>query len=347
MRKITCALLLSVALSMSVPTFSQQIKEEAQILYEEAMGLQKKGNKAKAIEMFEKALRSDRTILALDDNGLIEDLKNETEKKLKNNPDNLKLLETMGFIYAVCYSDNDTAIKYYEQVVEKVKDSTVKGKTLALIERLKASQTANSNYQDGISSSQRDERLKSWSQMEKNDKLAEERAAKEDIASRLEKAYQDKEELENRVPQLEDELNELQDSYDKANRLWFATHDEMYERRRRRLKNDIADKKAELNSAKSALNKAESTASRLEAKNEELNGSEEEEDNGLRGYGEENGEYEGEEGGEGGEGNEESSEYEGDNTEEETSEESAGDNSSENSEGESGNEKLDELIDSL
>lgn len=368
MRKTSFALVLSVAVLACFPAYSQQIKEEAQILYEEAMGMQKKGNKAKAVEMFEKALRKDRAVLALDDNGLIEELKKHTEKKLKDNPDNLKLLETMGFIHAVCYSDNATAIKYYEQVVEKVNDNTVKGKTLALIERLRASQTVNGDYQEEMSSSRRDERLRSWSQMEKNDKLAEERAAKEDIAAKLEKAYQNKEELENRVPQLEDELNELQESYDKANRLWYATHDEMYERRRRRFKNDIADKKAELDSAKASLSKAESTASRLEAKNEELNGSDE------GGETEEGGEYEGEEGVEGTEGTEGTEETEEGSSEEgseehhgyglEGSEESEGSSeteessfpgdgasyedseSGENTESSSGNQ-LDDLIDSL
>ena len=93
----------------------------------------------------------------------------------------------------------------------------------------------------------RDERLKSG-RVGKSEKFAEIKQRKNSVF-KLEQAYKDREELQNVVPQLEEELKELQDAYDKANRLWFALNDELYERRRR-LKDRSRRKEQEVASAK-------------------------------------------------------------------------------------------------
>ncbi|HAE41245.1 MAG TPA: hypothetical protein DCG57_21825, partial [Candidatus Riflebacteria bacterium] len=64
---------------------------------------------------------------------------------------------------------------------------------------------------------------------------------------------------------LEQELKELQDEYEKANRLFYSVSDNaMYERRRRRLKDDVAAKEKEVEAAKAELSDVESTTSALE-----------------------------------------------------------------------------------
>ncbi|HNX78120.1 MAG TPA: hypothetical protein PKM56_20785, partial [Candidatus Rifleibacterium sp.] len=208
------------------------IKEDAQILYDEAVELKKKGNIAAAIESYGKAMRLDRTILAIDDFGLIEALKKDCEEKLLKTPDDVKLLETLGFVFAVCYSDHKSAISCYEKVFALVTDEAVKERTANLIERLRETDLAQAGYQQEISAQLRDERLKSWSEMERVEKFGEDSAASQQKSAALADAYKQKDSLANKVPQLESELKDLQEEYDKANRLWFSLKDELYERRR-------------------------------------------------------------------------------------------------------------------
>jgi vacuolar-type H+-ATPase subunit I/STV1 len=263
-------------------SYAQNIKEEAQSSYNSAIQLKAKGDGVGAVKAFEKALRLDRTVLALDDDGLVDMLKEYVEKELERAPKEVKLLETMGFIQAVCFSDNAAAIGYYEQVIELVDDKNVKEKTRNLIDRLKATEEMLASYRGEVTAQLRDERLRAWSEMEKNEKFAEEQYEKDQRASNLQQAFSDREELQNIVPQLEDELAELQEAYDKANRLWFSLKDELYERRRRRLKDDISAKEAELSKAKSQLNSAERLVSSLES--EIASSEEKDEDSPFRSY---------------------------------------------------------------
>ncbi|MDD3147524.1 MAG: hypothetical protein PHD82_09490 [Candidatus Riflebacteria bacterium] len=256
--------LVSGLYAQSESAAAEAAKEDAQILYDEAVDLKKQGNMAAAIESYTKAMRLDRSILALDDFGLIEALKKDCEEKLQKSPDDVKLLETLGFVFAVCYSDHQSAIACYEKVFNLVTDDTVKERTSSLIARLRETEQAQASYQQEISAQLRDERLKTWSEMEKLEKFGDENAALQEKSSQLAEAYKVKDSLKNKVPQLSDELKELQEEYDKANRLWFSLKDDLYERRRRRLKDDIAAKEAELAEARSELDEVETTTTALE-----------------------------------------------------------------------------------
>ena len=274
MRNFRSYAVLLAALTIFSPTFSNvspvfaqegtTVSEEAKMLYEDAIGLKKKGKQKEAINSYIKALRKDRTILAFDDEGLIEASYKDSVAKLKESPDDIKLLEVCGFLASVGYSDNNTAITYYEKIVELVEDEGVKERTQNLIERLRTSAAAQLAYDSAVAAEMRDERIKSWAEMEKIDDFAEERAKSSDRAERLNEAYSERESLQNKIPQLEDELKELQESYDKADRLWYTLKDELYERRRRRLKNDLAAKKEELSAARKELSSIEKTVSALE-----------------------------------------------------------------------------------
>lgn len=240
-------------------------REGAEILFEEALELKRSGNLPDALDSFAKAIRSDRSILANDDHGLIEELKKDCEAKLKISPDDIKVLELLGFVHAVCYSNYSEAITCYQKVYDLVADETVKERTEAVIERLKLSAEVQQSYQEEVTASLRDERLKSWSEMERVSRFGEESARMQQKSSELAEAYKSKDELANRVPQLEQELKDLQSEYDKANRLFHTMSDNsLYERRRRRLKDDIAEKEKEVEAARGELEEAESTASTLE-----------------------------------------------------------------------------------
>ncbi|PKL41903.1 MAG: hypothetical protein CVV41_17205 [Candidatus Riflebacteria bacterium HGW-Riflebacteria-1] len=244
---------------------SSENLENAEILFEEALELKRSGNLAGAIDSFSRAIRMDRSILANDDKGLIEDLKKDCEAKLKAAPDDVKTLEMLGFVFAVCYSDYTSAIACYQKVYDLVTDDRIKERTGALIDRLKMSAEVQQSYQQEVTAGLRDERLKSWSEMERVNRFGEESARIQQKSSELADAYKSKDELANRVPQLEQELKELQDEYEKANRLFYSVSDNaMYERRRRRLKDDVAAKEKEVEAAKAELSDVESTTSALE-----------------------------------------------------------------------------------
>ena len=275
MRKFTGYALLATAFSLITPSlhngvnvaFGQEettISDEAQMLYEDAIDLNKKGKKSEAITSYIQALRKDRTVLALDDDGLIEASYKDCLAKLEKSPEDIKLLETCGFLASVGFSDNITAITYYEKIVELVEDENVKDRTRNLIERLKATAEAQQTYDSAVAASLRDERIRSWSEMEKNDAAMQERADANERASKLNEAYSSREELQNRIPQLEQELQEIQEDYDKADRLWYSLKDELYERRRRRLKRDIAAKKEELTKARNELKEIEADVKTIE-----------------------------------------------------------------------------------
>lgn len=274
MRSFRSFAVLATALTILTPSLTDKvsriyaqettISEDAQLLYDEAVEFKKKGKTSQAVDSYMKALRIDRTILALDDNGLIDASYKDCMDKLSKSPNDVKLLETCGFLSSVGYSDNATAITYYEKIIELVDDESVKEKTKGLIERLKASAEAQQSYDSEVSASMRDERLKTWAEMEKLSKFSEDQAEAAERAEKLSNAYSDRESLQNTVPQLEEELNQLQEDYDKADRLWYTLKDELYERRRRRLKNDLAAKKEELQKAKNELAQAEREVTRLE-----------------------------------------------------------------------------------
>lgn len=281
MRKFCGYAVLATTLTLAAPMLSLQhsmvsaqetttVSEEAQLLYEQAVEFKKSGKLADAVESYIKALRKDRTVLAFDDNGLIDASYEASIKKLSDSPEDVKLLETCGFLASVGYSDNKTAITYYEKILGLVEDEAVKERTQNLIERLKIAAEAQQNYNDSVISQKRDERLAAWTEAEKLDKFAQERAEANERSSKLSDAYSDKESLENTVPQLEEELKELQEAYDKADRLWYTLNDELYERRRRRLKHEIASKTAELEEAKAELSSAERRVSKLEKEDEEF-----------------------------------------------------------------------------
>lgn len=162
-------------------------------------------------------------------------------------------------------SNYSEAIACYQKVYDLVADETVKERTEAVIERLKLSAEVQESYQQEVTASLRDERLKSWSEMERVSRFGEESARMQQKSTELSEAYKAKDELANRVPQLEQELKDLQTEYDKANRLFHTMSDNsLYERRRRRLKDDIAEKEKEVEVARGEFEEAESTAATLE-----------------------------------------------------------------------------------
>ena len=221
----------------------ESLKEEAEILFEDAIALKKQGKIADAIEIYAKAIRKSRSILAFDDEGLIAALQKDRENKLAQDPKNVELLETLGFIAAVCFSDSENALKYYQQVYDLVEDDKVKEKTSMLMERIKATAEVQSSVQSEYASQLREERLKAWSEMEKVEKFGATEAQNQANAEKLSEMYKNKDSLKNRVPQIEKELQELQDERDKANRMWHTLKDDLYQRRRRRLDDDIEAKK--------------------------------------------------------------------------------------------------------
>lgn len=238
--------------------------DAATMLYEDAVDLKNEGKLDEAIEAYANAIRTNRSVLAQDDHGLIEDLLNDSLARLEQSPNDVKLLETLGFVYAVCYSDNANAIKYYQKVYDLVEDETVKERTQSLIARLEATAQVIESYQEEVVSQMRQEKLETWSEMERAERFGAEVAQAQDQSRQLSDLYREKEGLNARLPQLEQELIQLNEDYDRANRLWHTLNDSLYERRRRRLKDDIADKEIEVKQAKDKMAGINSQVASLE-----------------------------------------------------------------------------------
>lgn len=237
---------------------------DARILFDEAIELKTEGNIPDALATFEKAIRKNRGVLSLDDQGLVALLYESYKKQLEEKPDDIKVLEGMAFIRAVCFGEMGEAIKLYEKVLELATDNDVKWKTKALLERLAAIRDMSVQIREEQTSNLREERLKSWAELEKQDRLAQQAIDSRQRADTIADLYRSKDELDTRIPQLEDEVKELKDEFERARRLWFTLNDDLYDRRRRRLEREVADKEQELQKAKSTYSKAVSEIEKIE-----------------------------------------------------------------------------------
>ncbi|RCK78321.1 MAG: hypothetical protein OZSIB_1563 [Candidatus Ozemobacter sibiricus] len=245
-------------LGLGVPSPSHAVSEDeslqdARLLFQSALDLKKKGKLEEAAKTYEQAIRKNRAILGEDDQGLVLELKKFYEAGLAKDPNDLKCLEGMGFLHAVCFSDFASALKYYEKVIELAPDEKIKERTRFLVDRLRVMGESAAKVQEDMATSMRDERLKEWAEMEKQEALAQQTAKQQLEAATMANLTRTKEELETRIPQLEDELKALEEELKKANRLWYTLKDDRYDRKRDRLEKDIESKKREIDDAKEKL----------------------------------------------------------------------------------------------
>jgi len=246
----------AIALSPDMCRAQDESMEDAKILYKQAIQEKASGKSDEALVTYEKAIRMNRGILGEDDDGLIGLLRTKYEKKMKESPENIEALEGMGFVSAVCYADMAKAISCYEKVLELATDEKVKTKTTNLIERLKAMQEATQRTSDEVTAQMRDERLKGWSEMEKQERLAAQHEESQNRAAKYAQLTQQRDQLDTRIPQLEEEIKNLEEEYNKANRLWYTLKDDRYDRRRDRFEKDLEQKRQELSKARSDFDRA-------------------------------------------------------------------------------------------
>jgi len=238
--------------------------EDAKLLYKQAIELKSSGKSDEALVTYEKAVRMNRGVLSEDDNGLIGLLRTKYEAKLKSTPNDLEALDGMGFISAVCYADLAKAIKCYEKVLELATDEKVKTKTTILVDRLKAMQEASQRSSDEMASQMREERLKGWSEMEKQEKLAAQNEDSQNRATKIAQLSQQREQLDTRIPQLEEEIKNLEEEYNKANRLWYTLKDSRYDRRRDRFEKDLEQKRRDLSKAREEFDNVTSELAKMD-----------------------------------------------------------------------------------
>lgn len=255
------------------------------LLYEEAIEFHDEGDIQAAIDAYSKAIRLNRSVLAYNDYGLIEKMKNDVKQKLEQTPDDPKLLEEMAFIYAVCYSENKKAIKYYSKVLDHVDDEKVISRVNNLIVRLEATVEVVTDYKDRISEQRRQERLASWEEMDRLEKLAQEREESQRLHSRLAELNRQKESKEAIIPQLEQEIESLTEERASAHRLWLTQDEPRHRRRRNRLDDEIEEKQSRLTEARSAVERHKSEIDSLEQQIEQREQEQEErQDSPFRSY---------------------------------------------------------------
>lgn len=241
---LTVLFILALALPLAAQDAESQ--EEAKLLLQEAITQKRGGKLEDALKTFEKALRTNRSILGLDDEGLIAALQKHYETMTASSTDDVVSLESLGFIHAVCHSDFDKAITYYKKVLDLTSDEKVKTKTQALIDRLTAQAEMTRSQVDADTQKSRDERVKEWNEMEKQQSLSVVSERIKQREDRLRDLTRSKEELEVRLPQMEDKIKEIEEERDKADLLWRTTENRMYRRKRERLATDIENQKGDI-----------------------------------------------------------------------------------------------------
>ncbi|HNV69855.1 MAG TPA: hypothetical protein PKO06_09170 [Candidatus Ozemobacteraceae bacterium] len=237
---------------------AKQAATEGRKQYEEALKLKRSGKWDDAIQMYEKAIRADRSILGDDDEGLMTALQKTYETKLASDSENLYLLEGLGYISAVGFSDFDKAIRYYQKVVELSKDEAVKERTGNLIERLRAQADLAKQMTADVSAQSREDRIKQWAELEKQDAAAAQAEKSQQREEKLSELYTKRDDLEARMPQIEDEIKNLQEDVDHNRRMYLNSNDRTYKRRQDRLEDDLESKKRELQRIKDDLVKTNS-----------------------------------------------------------------------------------------
>ncbi len=250
----------------SISLFAQEIDSEAQSLYNQALKLQKAGKLDEAADVYFQSIRRDRTVLVLNDFGLVKILRDNLAAQVEKDPENLQLLESLGFVSATAYSDAPTAIKCYEKIMSLTDDPGVKAKTSALIEHLRYRYDMRMEYQQAVREERQARRLREWEEMDRLAVSAQESAYRDSVSMNLSEAYATKSDLENRIPQLESEVEDLKDAIATARRLWHSTNNEIYESRRRRYERELAEKDSQLQTMKSTLAKAETDIVAYEGK---------------------------------------------------------------------------------
>ena len=216
------ALIVALLVGCGTPASGQDDEslQDAKVLFQEALKLRKEGKGADALRTFEKSIRMNRGVLSEDDQGLVQELREEYSRKLASAPEDVALLEGMAFIHAVCESDYAKAVELYSKVLAKATDPEVKTRTERLIERLRGLQEANRSTTDDIAARHREERVKAWAEMEKHDDLAAKAEAKRLEAAKAEAArlreeltQQAREEVGQAKARWQDALRQEQDQF--------------------------------------------------------------------------------------------------------------------------------------
>ncbi|MBF0499804.1 MAG: hypothetical protein HQM09_06710 [Candidatus Riflebacteria bacterium] len=241
--------------SVRIHAEESSAKQDAKLLFDEALQLKKAGKFEEAAKSFEMAIRKDRTILGEDDNGLINILRDLYQKRLASTPEDITVLEAMGFITAVCDSNFSKAIEYYQKVEKLTQKEQVRNRTASLIERLKAQAEVSQQSQAEISGKAREERLVSWSEMEKQDALAAQSEAVAARDAKMAEMYRSREEKEARIPQIEDELKALEEENERNHRMYLTTNDRRYKRKESTGDIEFEDKKREIEKLRSEITK--------------------------------------------------------------------------------------------
>jgi tetratricopeptide (TPR) repeat protein len=245
--------LLVFSAAVMIPAQEATSLESAEVLLKQAIEKKNAGAISEAVSLFEKAIRTNRGILGYDDEGLILELRHSYEKKLETTPEDIAVLEPLGYVYAVCFSDFEKAIAQYKKVVELTKDEKVKERTQALIDRLNAQWEATRSVASDLEGKNREEKVKEWKELEKQEALAAISDRVRDREERMRDLNVKKDEMEARLPQEEDRIKEMEEEVDKADLFWRTTENRMYRRKRERLSSEADRKKGEVSRMKREL----------------------------------------------------------------------------------------------
>ncbi|MBU1109034.1 MAG: hypothetical protein KKB51_20310 [Candidatus Riflebacteria bacterium] len=108
----------------------------AEQLFQEALSAKKDGNIDNAITLYENAVKSSSTVLAKDDDGLVQAARESREKQFNLSPENSEAFDNLDFVYRVCLGDQRGMFPFLKKAYAATEDAQRKTDYKARIDQI-------------------------------------------------------------------------------------------------------------------------------------------------------------------------------------------------------------------
>lgn len=115
-------------------------KKTAEAIFQDALQAKKNGNLDAAITLYENAVKSSPTVLANDDDGLVEAVKEAREKQFNLAPGSSLAFDNLDFVYGVCLGDQQGMLPFLKAAYVATTDEQRKSDYKARIDEIEKAQ---------------------------------------------------------------------------------------------------------------------------------------------------------------------------------------------------------------
>jgi hypothetical protein len=184
---------------------------KARHLFGEAMQAWRTGRRTKAIQLYEKSLIADRSVLRHDDDGMAPALLEYYEEQVGQGSPSAALLCRKGFFENIIVGDLEAAATEYEQAARIAATEEFQIRAGREAERLRRQLAYIKTWQEGVARRKAEERALDWAHFSKQTQL-------NDFDARIEALRDEQAELEERLAYLQSEEKDGQERMAEAMR---------------------------------------------------------------------------------------------------------------------------------